>query len=229
MSQTFVDWIDRVRTLEASGSEIHRYSGDVGKWVWNQMTRWNKLPAEVRKQLLNLRSFAFLKDKHADVEVHEWLRMFRLCEDYEAKEQSFSICHQQTWQEQPIGRWLTRARSDCVMKLNPKTGTKKYWEKLQTLRTIRNWQQERTISSAEKQQMAWDRAVHGLNRTTEHGLKRKPDQESAASVLQVAENASPDIIRAAYRTLSLKHHPDKGGNHDLYVKIQNAFQTLADK
>ena len=49
------------------------------------------------------------------------------------------------------------------------------------------------------------------------------------SVLNVGKNATADEIRKSYRKLSLKHHPDRGGNAEEFKKINEAFQTLGDK
>lgn len=50
--------------------------------------------------------------------------------------------------------------------------------------------------------------------------------------LKVARNAPPEIIRAAYKTLSQKYHPDRNpGNADAVRIIQiinNAYEVLSD-
>jgi DnaJ-class molecular chaperone len=50
--------------------------------------------------------------------------------------------------------------------------------------------------------------------------------------LKVARNAPPEVIRAAYKTLSQKYHPDRNpGNHDAVRIIQiinNAYEVLSD-
>ena len=49
------------------------------------------------------------------------------------------------------------------------------------------------------------------------------------NLLGVKETASEEEIKAAYRRLSLIYHPDKtGGDSEMYLKIQNAFNTLSD-
>lgn len=48
-------------------------------------------------------------------------------------------------------------------------------------------------------------------------------------ILGVNENASQDEIKKAYRKLSLKHHPDKGGDQTKFSEINEAYQTLGDK
>jgi len=46
--------------------------------------------------------------------------------------------------------------------------------------------------------------------------------------LGISENASPDEIKKAYRTLANKHHPDKGGDQAKFKDISVAYDTLSD-
>ena len=46
--------------------------------------------------------------------------------------------------------------------------------------------------------------------------------------LGVGENASPDEIKKAYRTLANKHHPDKGGDQARFKDISVAYDNLSD-
>ncbi len=52
-------------------------------------------------------------------------------------------------------------------------------------------------------------------------------------ILGVQEKSSQDEIKKAYRTLSLKYHPDKTQNNpellDKYQKINEAYETLGDE
>lgn len=45
-------------------------------------------------------------------------------------------------------------------------------------------------------------------------------------VLEVSSNASPEVIRAAYRKLAAMYHPDNPstGNHDKFLEIQKAYK-----
>lgn len=59
------------------------------------------------------------------------------------------------------------------------------------------------------------------------GFKLLPagNGEDWFSVLGVSSNASPETIKARYLELVKIHHPDTGGDHERFVKIQNAFET----
>jgi len=48
------------------------------------------------------------------------------------------------------------------------------------------------------------------------------------NLLDITKNASSDEIRKAYRKLSLKHHPDRGGNEEEFKKLNRAFEILGD-
>jgi DnaJ-class molecular chaperone len=48
------------------------------------------------------------------------------------------------------------------------------------------------------------------------------------SILGVEEKSSNDEIKKAFRKLSLKHHPDRGGKKDFFQKINEAYQTLSN-
>lgn len=47
-------------------------------------------------------------------------------------------------------------------------------------------------------------------------------------ILGVSENASPDEIKKAYRSLANKHHPDKGGDQAKFKDISVAYDNLSD-
>jgi len=47
-------------------------------------------------------------------------------------------------------------------------------------------------------------------------------------VLQVHRRAEVDVIRAAYRALARKHHPDFGGDGARMVAINDAWRVLSD-
>lgn len=53
--------------------------------------------------------------------------------------------------------------------------------------------------------------------------------EEAAKLLGVKPDATPLVIKSAYRKLMLKHHPDKGGTAEFAAKLNTARDTLMAK
>lgn len=47
-------------------------------------------------------------------------------------------------------------------------------------------------------------------------------------VLGLPRNATPEQIKTAYRRLALRHHPDKGGDAELFKQVSNAYQILSN-
>jgi curved DNA-binding protein CbpA len=49
------------------------------------------------------------------------------------------------------------------------------------------------------------------------------------AVLGLAPSAAPDVIRAAYRVLAQRHHPDRNANTDgaAMVRLNQAYATLS--
>ncbi len=47
--------------------------------------------------------------------------------------------------------------------------------------------------------------------------------------MEVEKTATFDEIKKSYRKLALKHHPDRGGDKDLFQEISNAYEVLSDK
>lgn len=48
-------------------------------------------------------------------------------------------------------------------------------------------------------------------------------------VLGVAPDASLSEVRAAWRALAMKHHPDRGGEIETFRQIQAAYDALRTK
>jgi curved DNA-binding protein len=48
------------------------------------------------------------------------------------------------------------------------------------------------------------------------------------STLGVNRNANQDEIKAAYRKLAMKHHPDRGGDEKRFKEISQAYDVLSD-
>jgi len=54
------------------------------------------------------------------------------------------------------------------------------------------------------------------------------DSDDLYSVLGVDESATGAEIKKAYRKLSLKHHPDKGGDEQVFKEVTRAYEVLSD-
>jgi curved DNA-binding protein len=48
------------------------------------------------------------------------------------------------------------------------------------------------------------------------------------STLGVPRDADQETIKAAFRKLAMKHHPDRGGDSNEFHKINQAYETLSD-
>lgn len=47
-------------------------------------------------------------------------------------------------------------------------------------------------------------------------------------ILGLSSTASPEEIKAAYRSLAKKHHPDQGGNEETFKEISSAYEMIKD-
>jgi DnaJ-class molecular chaperone len=56
-------------------------------------------------------------------------------------------------------------------------------------------------------------------------MRRMPDWYA---LLGVAQDADADALRHAYRRLALKHHPDMGGDTELFMQLKTGYDILAD-
>lgn len=55
------------------------------------------------------------------------------------------------------------------------------------------------------------------------------ESEDYYNILGVKQNATFDEIKKTFRKLSLKHHPDKGGDVNKFKNINKAYQVLSDE
>ena len=53
-------------------------------------------------------------------------------------------------------------------------------------------------------------------------------EEDLYAILGLDDSADQREIKVAYRKLSLKHHPDKGGDTQLFKKVTSAYEVLSD-
>lgn len=63
------------------------------------------------------------------------------------------------------------------------------------------------------------RAFTGFKALPEHAAS-----ESCFTILGVSENATQVEIKEAYRKKAMETHPDKGGDADMFAKIQHAYK-----
>lgn len=54
------------------------------------------------------------------------------------------------------------------------------------------------------------------------------DNAKFYDTLGVAKTATPQEIKKAYRKMAVKHHPDKGGDEDMFKEITTAYEVLSD-
>lgn len=52
--------------------------------------------------------------------------------------------------------------------------------------------------------------------------------DTAYGVLELSQDCSDGEIKKAYRKLVVRHHPDKGGENEYFLRIQNAYEILSD-
>jgi DnaJ-class molecular chaperone len=48
------------------------------------------------------------------------------------------------------------------------------------------------------------------------------------SVLGINKSASPEEIKRAYRSMAMKHHPDRGGDESKFKQVNEAYEILSD-
>jgi len=53
-------------------------------------------------------------------------------------------------------------------------------------------------------------------------------EKSLYQELGLKEDATKSEIKSSYRSLVKQHHPDKGGEKERFLAIQNAWETLND-
>jgi DnaJ family protein A protein 2 len=53
-------------------------------------------------------------------------------------------------------------------------------------------------------------------------------QETPFQILGVREGASQEEIQSAFRKLALIHHPDKGGDREMFDKVMSAYTILKE-
>ncbi len=57
--------------------------------------------------------------------------------------------------------------------------------------------------------------------------KSRPKAGDPYVTLHLLPSAPPEVVKAAYKALAMKHHPDKGGDTEAMQQINDAYKQLA--
>jgi hypothetical protein len=57
--------------------------------------------------------------------------------------------------------------------------------------------------------------------------RKQPTREELCARLHLLPDAPPELIKAAYKTLAIKFHPDKGGDEEAMKLLNEAYRKLA--
>jgi DnaJ-domain-containing protein 1 len=61
----------------------------------------------------------------------------------------------------------------------------------------------------------------------EHTRAKPRNETNAHAVLHLLPSAPPEVVRASYKALAMKHHPDHGGDTEAMQRINAAYRRLA--
>lgn len=61
-----------------------------------------------------------------------------------------------------------------------------------------------------------------------HHEQEEADTEKLYKTLNIAKDATGNDIKKAYRKMAMKHHPDKGGDANVFKEISKAYEILGD-
>ena len=95
------------------------------------------------------------------------------------------------------------------------------------LHVSRNGRARRTAECRMHSRRSWLGAA-ALLRLVLAAVAAVSEGEDLYAVLGLDESATDREIKAAYRKLSLKHHPDKGGEVAKFKQVSNAYEVLSD-
>jgi len=80
------------------------------------------------------------------------------------------------------------------------------------------------VGSAETWSKAYEQAYYSREKSQDILCHYS---ETPYMILGIITTASQEEIKLAFRKLALVHHPDKGGDRDMFEKIMAAYSILA--
>lgn len=86
--------------------------------------------------------------------------------------------------------------------------------------------QEELRRKEEEQRRLWEEAYKRARQERLWEQLRQASYAEDFATLGVSVAASWDEVQRAYRSAALRHHPDRGGSHEVMVAINQAFDRL---
>lgn len=81
--------------------------------------------------------------------------------------------------------------------------------------------------------LEWDNYYQATEETVEELLTsfwlrfhKLDHRETALAALELNSDATPNEIKKRYKQLAALHHPDKGGDMELFIQIRTAYESL---
>lgn len=71
-----------------------------------------------------------------------------------------------------------------------------------------------------------DRDYYSKNNNDIREVFHKIARSESYEILQIEPPAEYEKVKRAYRKMSLKSHPDKGGSNELFIKVKDAYDDL---
>lgn len=192
---------------EKSGRLIHKNTPVLGSWIWKLKRKWFSLSHKEQECLLQLQSFQGFNPY--TFEEEEWDRMFLLCREYEMKTGSL-VSYKTDYLNESLGKWLSTQKGHITKYLNRVLVTdrvKERYKKLETLNTISHWLISRKMLDS----------FATMSIATHY------------ETLEVSKSACTEVIKAAFKALALKHHPDKGGSSEKMKSLTTAYSVLINE
>ncbi len=221
-------FLNQALEFELKGETITRYTPHLGDWMWMKKKKWSKMTVEEHAELRHIHAFDEMRTTNPRFEHQEWKRMHALCLEFEQKNPTALIVPRQTYKSNPIGRWISAERRHVIDKTA-------YAPFLLMLRTITEWNRTRDPTWQEKAAKQMEEIRIHLEREKarqareQENKKRGEFTQSDADILQVHPSASIEVIKAAYKALGLKKHPDKGGSTKEFQQLQGAYERMLAK